>query len=520
MNQFHDIKETFKGWRREQTLWVVVVLFGLLLLGGWYFWAQRPNSAPTPDEPLISTLSATPSPSQEPPFDELPFESTPSDLDINAPTDESFGIPTDEFEGQPSETPTWFVRPFTTATATRRPSGGGGNFFPSSTPNRYWTYVAQTSTAFSRTGTARARITNTFMAPTRATATAAARQTSTQAAFQTAIARTPRPSQIAFSESGTLRILPVIPPAPTPVAVLADAIMGDWSPNGRTIVFERGGRIMLQTVELNGMLSGDPTELPNQPAGINSQPNWSPNNRWIVFRHEDGGQSYIYRMFPDGTRVQRLTNGLTNVSDPDWSPDSSRIVYISNGDIYTIAVNPVAYAPSQPGFNMLAVYHPPFAPVWLYQTDPTPTETATATPTETATQEPTPTETSTATATATATVTITPFPIVPTRLTDTSEQEASPHYSLDGRSIIFARHTGASWDIFLITPGSVPALQALHTGSREELYPFWSLDSRYKYGFLAGSATDSLNIILVDPYGIEYPLTSDGAARRLPVWRP
>lgn len=564
MNQFHDIQDAFKGWRRERILWVVVVLVGLLLLGGWYFWAQqRPNPAPFPEESFTPTVSATPSPSEEPPFEELPFENTPSDLDINAPTDESFGIPTDEFEGQPSETPTWFVRPFTTNTATRRPvSGGGGNFFPSSTPNRYWTYVAQTSTAFSRTGTARARITNTFMAPTRGTATAAARQTSTQAAFQTSIARTPRPSQIAYSDGGNVNILPARLPDPasvTPVAVLANAVMGDWSPNGRTIVFERGGRLMLQTVDITGILTGDPTEVPGQPGGTNNQPNWSPNNRWIAFRHEEGGQSFIYRMFPDGTRAQRLTNGLTDVSNPDWSPDSARIVYISNGDIYTIAVNPVALAPAQNWLNVFAVYRrPPFAPVWPYQVDVTETaaanqtETAVAAPTETAfaqTAEAAQTQTAavnqtqtaaveqtqtaaadqTATAAAlqtltpptpTATATITPFPIVPTRLTNTSEQEAWPHYSADGRSIIFARNSGASWDIFLLTPGSLPPVQPLHTGGREEMFPFWSLDPRYKYGFLAGGGAGSLDIVLVDTNGIEYPMSIADSDKRFPVWRP
>jgi TolB protein len=70
----------------------------------------------------------------------------------------------------------------------------------------------------------------------------------------------------------------------------------------------------------------------NAGPGVNTQPDWSPDSQRLVFvsnRDGNGGvaNGEIYRMKVDGTEVMRLTNNPEHDYQPAWSPDGQRIAF-------------------------------------------------------------------------------------------------------------------------------------------------------------------------------------------------
>jgi Tol biopolymer transport system component len=79
-----------------------------------------------------------------------------------------------------------------------------------------------------------------------------------------------------------------------------------------------------------------------------SQPAWSPDGRLIAFTvTEDGKNSDLYIIRPDGTGLQRITEtpGLNN--NPAWSPDSEYLAFSSdrdgNPEIYVMTLSGELY---------------------------------------------------------------------------------------------------------------------------------------------------------------------------------
>lgn len=63
-------------------------------------------------------------------------------------------------------------------------------------------------------------------------------------------------------------------------------------------------------------------------------PAWSPTGEWIAFVSNNPGNDEIYRVTPDGSIVERLTNNNWEWDKhPTWSPDSSQIVFFSNREV-------------------------------------------------------------------------------------------------------------------------------------------------------------------------------------------
>ena len=58
-------------------------------------------------------------------------------------------------------------------------------------------------------------------------------------------------------------------------------------------------------------------------------PAWSRDGQWIVFTSERDGQSEIYRVRPDGTALERLTNHPSYDDQAALSPDGNQIVFVS-----------------------------------------------------------------------------------------------------------------------------------------------------------------------------------------------
>ena len=75
---------------------------------------------------------------------------------------------------------------------------------------------------------------------------------------------------------------------------------------------------------------GNQENLTNNPA-YDADPDWSPDGTKITFvSSRDGGASQIYVMDADGKNPIRLTDGRRHKSHPDWSPDGQKIAFTVN----------------------------------------------------------------------------------------------------------------------------------------------------------------------------------------------
>jgi len=63
--------------------------------------------------------------------------------------------------------------------------------------------------------------------------------------------------------------------------------------------------------------------------GIEYSPSYSPDGRWVVFTQERGGLSDIFRIHPDGTGLERLTDAPDFDDQGTLSPDGRSLAFIS-----------------------------------------------------------------------------------------------------------------------------------------------------------------------------------------------
>ncbi|UCC38951.1 MAG: PD40 domain-containing protein [Candidatus Aminicenantes bacterium] len=93
-----------------------------------------------------------------------------------------------------------------------------------------------------------------------------------------------------------------------------------WSPDGKTIVFERLGG--LYTVQAEG---GTPERITPEKKIRAQHPAWSPDGKWIVLS-TNGRLSIISS---DGDSIRQITKGA-NDHAPSWSPDCKSLFFISD----------------------------------------------------------------------------------------------------------------------------------------------------------------------------------------------
>lgn len=108
-----------------------------------------------------------------------------------------------------------------------------------------------------------------------------------------------------------------------------------FSPNAAEIAFDtdRDGNYEIYTIGADGL---NARRLTNHPAR-DLAPAWAPDGSKIVFMSDrDARPEFdIYRMNPDGTALERLTNTPTNWF-PQYSPDGLRLALHIRNDVHVM----------------------------------------------------------------------------------------------------------------------------------------------------------------------------------------
>jgi len=118
-------------------------------------------------------------------------------------------------------------------------------------------------------------------------------------------------------------------PSGATAAVAFDVACVQIMPTGSALAFVRNISSNLEIALVTG--NSLPRDLTNNAAADDS-PAWSPDGTKIAFVTGRDGNREIYLMNPDGSGQVNLTNSPAFESTPVWSPDGSRIAFVSDRD--------------------------------------------------------------------------------------------------------------------------------------------------------------------------------------------
>ena len=106
----------------------------------------------------------------------------------------------------------------------------------------------------------------------------------------------------------------------------AQSFFHAWAPDSQTLAFTRGsaGKADIFSIPLNG---GAEARLTSDT--LNDGPDYSPDGKFIYFDSVRSGSSQIWRMKPDGSAAEQLTDDARLNSSPHVAPDGKSVGFLS-----------------------------------------------------------------------------------------------------------------------------------------------------------------------------------------------
>ena len=130
------------------------------------------------------------------------------------------------------------------------------------------------------------------------------------------------------TESSCVYTLPIDGGTPKRVTAQTPSYWHGWSPDGETLAYvgKRGeGRFSLYTCAVGG---GDETCVTDAFDHIDG-PDYTPDGTWIWFNGERYGAVDLWRVHPDGSGLEQMTEDETVNWFPHPSPDGRCILYLA-----------------------------------------------------------------------------------------------------------------------------------------------------------------------------------------------
>ena len=129
------------------------------------------------------------------------------------------------------------------------------------------------------------------------------------------------------TEGSCIYILPVLGGTPERVTPQVPSYWHGWSPDGGTLAYvgRRDGPFALFTCPVPGGAETCVTDDFDHVDG----PDYTSDGQWIWFNGERGGKVNLWRVHPDGSGLEQMTNDALVNWFPHPSPDGQHVLYLA-----------------------------------------------------------------------------------------------------------------------------------------------------------------------------------------------